>query len=52
MLRSIKMGFPDIKKALLDLDDEALTLDELKKISENLPTSEEVYHPHSASDLS
>lgn len=42
MLSRIKMGFPDIRKALLDLDDEKLSFDDLKAISRQLPTSDEV----------
>lgn len=42
MLSRIKMGFPDIRKALLDFDDEKLSVDDLKAISKQLPTSEEV----------
>jgi hypothetical protein len=36
------MGFPDIRKALLTLDDQALSIDDLKAISKQLPTPEEV----------
>lgn len=42
MLSRIKMGLPDIRKALLDLDDSKLSFDELKAISKHLPTVEEV----------
>ncbi|GLB34079.1 putative diaphanous FH3 domain contatinign protein [Lyophyllum shimeji] len=42
MLSRIKMGFPDIRQALLNLDDEKLTVDDLRAISRQLPTSEEV----------
>lgn len=42
MLSRIKMSFPDIRKALLDLDDEKLSFDDLKAISRQLPTSDEV----------
>jgi hypothetical protein len=43
MLSRIKMSFPDIRKALLELDDHKLSYDDLKAISKQLPTSEEVY---------
>ena len=42
MLSRIKLSLPEIRRALLELDDDALTLDELKAISKQLPTSEEV----------
>ena len=42
MLSRIKLGFPEIRQALLDLDDQQLSLDDLKAISRQLPTSDEV----------
>lgn len=42
MLSRIKMGLPDIRKALLTFDDQRLSVDDLKAISKQLPTSEEV----------
>jgi hypothetical protein len=42
MLSRIKMSFVDIRNALLELDDDKLHLDNLKAISKQLPTSEEV----------
>jgi hypothetical protein len=42
MLSRIKMGFPDIRKALLNLDDQALSIEDLKAISKQLPTPDEV----------
>ncbi len=42
MLSRIKLGFPEIRKALLDIDDSRLSVDDLKAISRQLPTSEEV----------
>lgn len=42
MLSRIKLGFPEIRKALLDVDDRKLSVDDLKAISRQLPTSEEV----------
>ena len=42
MLARIKLGLPDIRKAILDIDDEKLLVDDLKAIVRQLPTSEEV----------
>lgn len=42
MLARIKLGLSDIRKALLDIDDEKLPVDDLKAIGRQLPTSEEV----------
>lgn len=42
MLSRIKLTFPDIRLALLKVDDRALTLDELKAIARHLPTADEV----------
>jgi diaphanous 1 len=42
MLSRIKIGFPGICKALLEFDDSKLSVDDLKAISTQLPTSEEV----------
>lgn len=42
MLSRIKMGLPDIRKALIDLDDEKLSIDDLRAIGKQLPTAEEV----------
>jgi len=43
MLSRIKLGLPEIRKALLDMDDEKLSVDDLKAIGGQLPTSEEVH---------
>jgi hypothetical protein len=43
MLSRIKLGYPEIRKALLDIDDHSLSIDDLIAISKQLPTSEEVY---------
>jgi hypothetical protein len=45
MLSRIKLGLPEIRKALLDIDDEKLSVDDLKAIGRQLPTSEEVRTP-------
>lgn len=45
MLARIKLPLPDIRKALQDVDDSQLSIDDLKAISRQLPTAEEVtYH--------
>jgi diaphanous 1 len=43
MLSRIKMEYPEIRRALLEIDDEKLSIDDLKAISKQLPTSEEVH---------
>jgi hypothetical protein len=42
MLSRIKLSYPEIRKALLDIDDQRLSTDDLIAISKQLPTSEEV----------
>jgi hypothetical protein len=42
MLSRIKLDLPDIRRALLDIDDVKLSMDDLRSISKQLPTSEEV----------
>jgi diaphanous 1 len=42
MLSRIKLGYPEIRRALLDIDDQGLSIDDLMAISRQLPTSEEV----------
>jgi len=42
MLSRIKLSFPAICQAILELDDEALSIDDLKAIGKQLPTKEEV----------
>ena len=43
MLSRIKMEYPEIRRAVLEIDDEKLSIDDLKAISKQLPTSEEVH---------
>lgn len=43
MLSRIKLKLPQIREALLKLDDEKLSTDDLRAISKQLPTSDEVY---------
>lgn len=42
MLSRIKLSFPDIRRALLEIDDRQLSADDLKAISKHLPTDDEV----------
>lgn len=42
MLTRIKTSLPEIKHALLTVDDEALSIDNLKAIARAVPSSEEV----------
>lgn len=42
MLSRIKLDYPAIRKALLELDDIKLSFDDLKAISRQIPTPEEV----------
>lgn len=42
MLSRIKLSLPDIRRAILELDDNLLSVDDLKAIGKQLPTSEEV----------
>jgi hypothetical protein len=46
MLSRIKLSLPEIKKALLDIDDEKLGIDDLKALCKHVPTQEEVRYPH------
>lgn len=42
MLSRIKYSLPDIRQALLEINDEKLSIDDLKIIGKNLPSPEEV----------
>lgn len=42
MLSRIKIGMSEIRRALLELDDQKLSIDDLRAIGRQLPTSEEV----------
>ena len=44
MLSRIKMDYPQIRKSIVEIDDERLSIDDLKALSKQLPTSEEVCH--------
>lgn len=44
MLSRIKLNPPEIRRALLELDDQKLTIDELKAMSRQLPTRDEASH--------
>ncbi|CDO73783.1 hypothetical protein BN946_scf185015.g111 [Trametes cinnabarina] len=52
MLSRVKLGLSDIRRALLELDDMKLSVDELRAISRQLPTSEEVTRLKDFGDLS
>ena len=43
MLARIKLDLPAIRMALLELDDEKLSVEELRSISKQMPASEEVF---------
>ena len=53
MLSRIKLDLEEIRRALLDVDDSKLGPDDLRSISRQLPTSEEVgsMHPFTRSSL-
>jgi len=36
------MDYPQIRKSIVEIDDERLSIDDLKALSKQLPTSEEV----------
>ena len=42
MLARIKLDLPGIRKALVEINDEVLSVDDLRAISKQLPTAEEV----------
>jgi len=42
MLARIKMPYPEIKQALLEIDDEKLTVENLRAIRQHVPTTEEL----------
>jgi diaphanous 1 len=42
MLKKIKVDIKEIRKAILEVDDEKLSVDDLHFISKQLPTAEEV----------
>lgn len=42
MLSRIKLSFPEIRSAILRVDDTLLSLDELKVIARHVPTPDEV----------
>ena len=44
MLAKFKLSLPEIRKALLEINDAVFTMDDLKIISKQLPTVEEVSH--------
>ena len=42
MLSRIKMDYPQIRKSIVEIDDQRLSIDDLRALSKQLPTSEEV----------
>jgi diaphanous 1 len=52
MLSRIKLTFPEIKKCILELNDEKLSVDDLRAISKHLPTGEEVTRIQDFDDVS
>lgn len=42
MLSRIRLSLPDIRQALLTIDDTLLSVDDLKAIAKHVPSSEEV----------
>lgn len=52
MLARIRMDNEDIKKAILEVDDTKLSIDDIKSISKQLPTSEEVGRIRDFGDVS
>ncbi|KAJ4496810.1 formin homology 2 domain-containing protein [Lentinula lateritia] len=52
MLSRIKLKLPQIREALLKLDDEKLSTDDLRAISKQLPTSDEVMRIQDFNDVS
>ncbi|KAJ8455460.1 hypothetical protein ONZ51_g12454 [Trametes cubensis] len=51
MLSRIKIGLADIRKALLELDDSKLSIDDLRAIGRQLPTAEEMTRLKDFGDL-
>ncbi|KAI0776213.1 FH2-domain-containing protein [Trametes elegans] len=51
MLSRIKIGLSEIRRALLELDDSKLSVDDLRAIGRQLPTSEEVTRLRDFGDL-
>lgn len=46
MLSRIKMPLAEIKRALLEVDDKSLSVDDLRAIARHIPTSDEVMSQH------
>lgn len=43
MLSRVKLQFPEIRQALVEIDDQKLSVDDLIAVGKSLPTSEEVW---------
>lgn len=52
MLSRIKLTFPDITKCILEINDEKLSVEDLRAISKQLPTIEEVVRIQDFDDIS
>jgi diaphanous 1 len=52
MLSRIKLTPVDIRKALLEVDDEALSVDDLKAMERQIPTAEEITRLKDFGDVS
>lgn len=52
MLSRIKLELPHIRLAIMELDDDKLTLDNLKAISRQLPSNDEMERIKSFEDVS
>ncbi|KIK96072.1 hypothetical protein PAXRUDRAFT_32637 [Paxillus rubicundulus Ve08.2h10] len=52
MLSRFKIGYPAIRQALLDFDDSILSIEDLKAISKQLPTTEEMNRIKDFGDVS
>ena len=52
MLSRIKLTFPDIKRCILEINDEKLSVEDLRAISKQLPTTEEIVRIQDFDDIS
>lgn len=52
MLSRIKLSFPDLRRALLEIDDARLSMDDLKAIGKHLPSNDEISRIRDFGDVS
>jgi len=52
MLSRIKLPFAEIRRAVLEFDDNRLTMDDLRAIGKHMPTSEEIVRIRDFGDVS